>query len=381
MVRAAVEKTNLREPSAAAALRGMLRDTMRRHPAEPYFPFIGALVAFRSGVDSPIPWLQRSLERALVNGKAHLLLAEVLADKGAVRQALFELRLAVETDFALTDYAARLAVRWAKDYDEALLAVPDGSKGAVMLDTLGVVAAGTPLGARCDREAIARDPAIVGPHEREANALIAALKDTYQKNPSNGGASTKGTGLCANRVLCQEEIEAHAARVASALPRASTAAQIRARALVADGRAADAELLLAAACPTVKDRESCLLARLSAALSAGRSDRVDVATKELLGASCATAAACADMATRIADMRAGQGELGAALVLYARAAREDPVESRWLRLADAASRSGAHAQAAAALEKIAQKRAGGDAALRKRIEEERARALGDLLPR
>jgi hypothetical protein len=66
---------------------------MRRHPAEPYFPLMGALIALRMRDQSPMPWLQRTLERGQVNGRAHLLLAEYLSSRGAKKQALFEIRL------------------------------------------------------------------------------------------------------------------------------------------------------------------------------------------------------------------------------------------------------------------------------------------------
>jgi lipopolysaccharide biosynthesis regulator YciM len=103
---------------------------------------------------------------------------------------------------------------------------------------------------------------------------------------------------------------------------------------------------------------------------------IDAASKELLAASCGTAVQCAEMATWLANARMARNETGVALGLLARAAREDPTnEERWLRLADTASQAGAHSQAVDALERVARRRGGADAALKQRIETERAKVL------
>ena len=50
-----------------------------------------------------------------------------------------------------------------------------------------------------------------------------------------------------------------------------------------------------------------------------------------------------------------------------------------MKLAEAAIRSKAHAEAAEALEKVAQKRGGADPELRRRIDEQRSLAAGILV--
>jgi tetratricopeptide (TPR) repeat protein len=367
-LRAAFELSDPQDAGDREQLRKAIRAAILRHPAEPYFPLIGALCAYQGGHESAIPWLQRSLERALVNGRAHLLLAQVLAGRGARKQAMLELRLSVEQDPSLVRHAGPLAVRWTKDFDELARAVPEGKTGAVMLDELAVQAsvAGRPdLRARCDRAAIERDRLAFGPRLREAQALLAAL-----------GPGDK-SGACVDRAQCAREIEGHAAALEAAQPDRSVATQIRARLLLADKRADEAEALLAARCAQTSDRPECLRARTLAAAEAASPDKLAAASKDLLAASCLSPAACAEAATWLGDLRMGRGEAGTALAFYARAAREDPTEPRWLKLADVASRAGAHAQAADALERVAQKR-GGDEALRRRIAEERARAMGAI---
>src|SRR6185295_3468992 len=86
-------------------VRASLHTWMLRHPAEPYFPLVGAMGAYRTHTENPIPWLQRSLERGQVNGRAHLLLAEVLSAPRTRRQAMLELRLALADDPGLFDLA------------------------------------------------------------------------------------------------------------------------------------------------------------------------------------------------------------------------------------------------------------------------------------
>lgn len=353
-----------------AALRAHLREAMRRHPAEPYFSLVGALAAWTAKDESPIPWLQRTLERSQISGRAHLLLAEVLGAQGRTGQALFELRLAAEHDTALAPHAARLAVRWTSDPDELVTAVPDGPLGGAMLDAMGERLARIgrrEAGARVDAQAIARDPHLVGPRLRKGAELVAAIVRAEPEGP------------CAERERCEKEVLAHVAALEASEPRASHGARLRARLLVATGRVAEAEKLLDAACETASDRPACLMAKLEAAADAKSTARLDPIAKELLSASCRTEAACAEAAAWIGELRASRGDWGAAVGYFARAAREQPSEARWLRLAEAATRAGAHAEAAAALEKVAQQRGGGDEALQKRIREARERALGGIL--
>ena len=361
-VRRTYEATNLADPRAHAALKGALREAMRRHPAEPYFPLLGALAAHQGKHESALPWLQRTLERGHVNGRAHLLLAQVLASRGARRQALLELRIAVTQDSSLLGPAGVFAARISKDFDELLGAVPEGSAGAPMLDELAVQARNAghaALAARLDAEAITRNPGAHGPRVRAAEALLEAL--------------AKGT--CEDHARCKRDLEAHATALEAAHPGDFVAERIRAQELVLDGKSEEAESRLAARCALVKDRVGCLRARAEIASRVPGVARIDVASKDLLAATCLSASACAEAASYLARIREGRGDTGSALTLLARAAREEPTEARWMALAEASSRGGAHAQAADALERVAQKR-GMTEELRKRIAEERAKALG-----
>lgn len=358
------------DPTWTASIRGKLRDAMLRHPAEPYFPLLGGLIAYQARDQNPIPWIQRTLERARVNGRAHLLLAEVLTSRGARRQGLLELRLAVQDDPALMGPAVQLATRWSKSFDELLLAVPDGSAGGFMLGAMGSVL-GTPeaaeLRGRCDREAIMRDPKAIGPRYREAQARVSALE--------KGSTSP----LCTDRARCRTEVLEFADAIAVLDAESSVAAQLRAGLLVTEGKAAEATHILTVACERASDRTGCLVAQVSAAAQVKAPELITAASRDLLAAACVTPVACANMATWIGDVRTGRGERGMALVLYSRAVHEDPNnEARWFKLAEMAALAGSHAQAAEALERVARQRGGADPALRRRIEEERSQALGSL---
>jgi len=369
-IRASFERRNLRFPEEARALRGELRAAMLRHPAEPYFPLIGALAAVRARDQNPMPWLQHTLERGQVNGKAHLLLAEVLHARGAKKQAFFEVRLAVENDHGLSGSAGIVIARWSKKYDEILTSVPEGKAGVRMLDEIAArfeAPEDWEIRALLDREVIARDPGEVSARVREVEVRLQILGAP----PS---APHPAAGLCPDREACRREVLDQATAIASIQPLISTAALIRSRLLLADGKPEEAARLLEAECEKVTDRLLCLQARVRAASQIKDPERLNAAAKELIAYACATPSTCAEMATWIGDLRTGRGEMNLALGMYERAARVDPTEARWLRLAESATRVGAHAVAAEALEKVAQRK-GHDPELKKRIEDEKRRSL------
>ena len=371
---------NLQYPEEVARVRNLVRATMLRHPAEPYFPLIGALVAVRARDESPMPWLQHTLERGQVNGRAHLLLAEFLGGRSAKKQALFELRLSVENDSGLAGPAAKTLVRWTREYDEIMTAIPAGLMGVRMLDQVAAYLnqpGSWPVQSRCNQEIIARDPGEIGARVRESEARLAALE------------TGKPEDLCADREACRKAIRAHATAIALSRPESATAALLRARLLVVDKKPEEAASLLEVECQKVTERILCLQARVTAAAqikgarpaASGAPDRLGAAAKELVGNACNTPVSCADMATWVGDIRRGRGEIGLALVMYERAARADPTEERWLKLAAVASSVDEHGRAAEALERVAQRHGGGDGELRERIKTERSLAGSRLLQR
>jgi tetratricopeptide (TPR) repeat protein len=359
------------ERSAAGreALERDLRDAMTRHPAEPYFPLLAAETMWLGGErENPLPALARSLERASQNGRAHLLLGEILAVAGAHSQSRMELRLAVLDEPALAGAVVPLALKTATTLQELLEVVPAGQQGVAVLDALCAMVVDEPIRFGLLEELLAR-----APFDPSTNARLA---EYYLVELARGEKSISCSGSA--RSHCGQQFENSAAALARLRPSMSQADQYRARFLLLNGKPDEAEALLASRCPVVQDAINCQFARAHAAAAVdGKPEVFHAAIRELQQVACRSSSECASTATAIGDMLVARGEWGAAFTSYKRACKEQPTEGTWLRLADAASKIGSHAQAADALEKAARLRGGPmDAALRARIETERNLAFG-----
>ncbi|WP_438015899.1 O-antigen ligase family protein [Sorangium sp. So ce315] len=378
------DRRSLRALSEAGAATGAgwpgfraeLRAAMLRHPAEPYFPLLGAVVALRGRSESPIPWLQRTLERSRRHGRAHLLLAEVLASRGAREQALLSLRLAVEDDPGVAATAATLARQWTDRFDELARAVPDGEAGAEMLERMAMAGerrAALELRLRCAEEALARAPERVVARWAAGDVLLAMLEDPSSprcRGPEGGEEK---------RAACERQIEAHAAAIQERRETSYFAVQLRARLLLLHKKSAEAEQLLAQRCERLDNRVGCLRLRVQAAAQMASPERFSPAARELLSAACSSLAACAATATWAGDLLVARRDYQSAVSYYARAAQDEPTEERLLKLANTASQAGAHVEASNALERLLQRRGGNDPELRKRVIEEKAKALASPL--
>ncbi|EYF03257.1 O-antigen polymerase family protein [Chondromyces apiculatus DSM 436] len=355
-----------------APVRASLRAAMHRHPADPYFPLLGALLAFQSDRESPMPWLQRTLERSQRSGRAHLLLAEVLAAEGATTQALLELRFALDDDPELTTQSAQLAVRWTRNLDDLLRAVPEGKRGTLLL---------TAYARRLDRpgeedarlraaqEALRRDPEALDPRWVIGDVLLGAL--------TGGPAAPRCEGP--QRATCVTDIETQARMIEAGASNSWLAPDLRARLLMAEGRPAQAEQLLAESCNRVLERASCLRLRVQAAAASDLPPRVAAATRDLLGEACGPPATCARAATWLGDLMASRKAWGTALSHYERAVTEEASDLRWEKLAEAAANAGSLVRAVEALEKVRRARGVPDPTLDIRIRDLKARAAGKLL--
>src|SRR5262249_21400845 len=91
LIHAALKETHFDEPAEADSFRSALRRAVVRHPADPYFPRIGSIMAWRER-KTPFRWIERALERGMTVGATHLYLARILASSGARSQALLEAR-------------------------------------------------------------------------------------------------------------------------------------------------------------------------------------------------------------------------------------------------------------------------------------------------
>lgn len=373
-------------PEERPAFRAALRAAMKRRPAEHYFPLLGATAAARWKDQSPMPWLQHTLERAPVNGRAHLLLAQVLDGlkrqvpeerrQALRRQALLELRLAVEHEPGLAEKAAPLATSLARTFDDLLVAVPDGQAGAMVLNMMGreldrpeQVA----MRHQADLEAVARDPKLVEPRTR----LLAGLFQETERLAKGEGAGAS----CPTMDACAAEIERHAAAIDAAQPESSLGVVMRARGLIAQGKRLEAEALLSGGCARLEGRGDCLQARAENLSRLDDAVKLDAVLKEYLSASCMVPAQCAAASTFVGELRESRRDLHGAAAALMRAAQEEPTEARWLRAAKAAEEAKMHAQAIEALSRVSSMRGGADPEINARIARLRAAAMEETVRR
>jgi hypothetical protein len=368
------------------AFRAALRAAMRARPAEHYFPLLGATAAFRWKDQSPMPWIQHTLERAPVNGRAHLLLGHVLEglarqlpreQRFALRkQALLELRLAVEHEPGLAEKAAPLVTALATTFEDLLVAVPEGLAGAMVLNMIArELDAPDRLALRrqVDLEAVARAPVLAEPRTRLLEGLYVETAQLAQ-----GGAPGAS---CPTLEACGAEIERHAAAIDAAKPDSSLGMVMRARGLVALGKRADAEAMLAGGCARPEGRSDCLQARAENLARLDDATKLEAVLKEHLSASCIAAAPCAAAATFAGELRASRRDLHGAAAAFMRAAQEEPTEARWLRAAQASEDAKMHLQAIEALSRVASLRGGPDPAINERIARLRAAAAAEQIRR
>ena len=149
--------------------------------------------------------------------------------------------------------------------------------------------------------------------------------------------------------------------------------------LLACGKARKAERLLKAACDDVQDVVVCLRSRAQMAAAVDDAKVLMAAGKALASVACIEQEKCAAVHTWLGDLHAQRGELGTAVAMFRRAARDGENVARLVRLANVASRAGLHAQALAALERALRLRGGADAKLKARIKVERQKMLDTML--
>jgi hypothetical protein len=137
------------------AFLAQMRKVMLRHPGEAYFPLVASVAAARAGED-PLRFIGRALERSPLDGQVHLRLADVLAERKVVAQALMHLRLAALYDVILRDLALRKAANLVRSADELARAFPRDLPGGSLLSEVCRRALG-PVRVGCFREVVERD--------------------------------------------------------------------------------------------------------------------------------------------------------------------------------------------------------------------------------
>lgn len=178
-----------RTPSERAQLDDLLRAAMLRHPAEPYFPYVGAVIAQSRG-GAVIPWVSRTLERSPVHGRANLVLARSLRVRGPA-QARLSYRFAYEQDDALFPAVVKEAPALVATFDDAMSLIAPGESGLRMMDALaGALGPTSPeIAGRLDETLIARAPKEPGPLGRRAAAILENARKTHDMSAASEGTA------------------------------------------------------------------------------------------------------------------------------------------------------------------------------------------------
>jgi hypothetical protein len=315
------------------------RETMLRHPAEAYFPFVGAVRATVAKDESVLPWAARALERSPVYGRVHLLLARTLFVKNP-SQARLEYRIACLQDGHVC--ALDEALRLVGSYEEAMELVPDGPRGPIVLASLAeALGPRLPSSAvRLDAELSQRDPTAFGPVRRAAaDALADVMAQEAWCDLEAGIAAAKRL-----RAAAPDKCEGHA-----------LAAELE----VAAGETDVGFTELEGSVDQVADRSLCGRRLVLLAVQTRNRARVDAALERLIKLGCEAHTECVDNLTFAAQVESERGGERRALVLTRKAWERAPErEDLLVAIARKAEGQGFHGEALRAYTQLSERHPG-----------------------
>ena len=357
----AFTEVNWTKSTEVDAIKRKLEQALERHPADSYFPLLGALIAQRTGKNE-MPWLNQALRRDPLNARAELLLAESLATRGARKQALGVLQRCVAHEPVLADVVAQRAVRYAQNLDELELAVPNGTAGVAMLDSLAMYE--NKPATRAVHEALLQHAL-----QRQSNSFAthAIIIDDLIRDLDDPKSPCADSG----RAECEAQLRQHAQIVEAQGPRNLQAVILHARLLVREGKIVEAAQWLSKHCQNFTSDSTCASHFVTVAAKAPSPELLEEAGTTYMALACSTPDSCASAATWVGNLFAARGNYQLALTRFERAANESPSADAWLRVADAAMRSGHVNRAQSAL--VAARRFGSasDSELEQRVEQAR----------
>lgn len=358
---------DLKNPNAKREYRSALFAAMRRHPGEAYFPLMGAVVAQRSGSDNPLPWISRALERAPLSGPVHLALAEIVARHGALSQAMLHLRLAATYDSTLSATVGKRAAIHAPTITLLLEALPEGSRGDLVLRAACQAAPGQSYALDCWRAFVERAPHDLFAVEQRIETLLKALA---------------GDDIaCADELaeLCDHEAEAAIAAFLRDAPSDWRPGYYRAQLLMHRGQFEEAAVILANTCPADVAGAECSRDFVRAALATKTGSPLRIEALEAFAArSCGEQTTCANANDWLASQLSARGDTQLALNHGIRAAEAEVTAGRWLRVADLAIAAQQYAEVRAAVSR-ADRAPDATAATRARGEVMLTRSLRTML--
>jgi hypothetical protein len=317
------------------AFQSAAEGAMRRHPAEPYLPFMGALHALLTH-DSVVPWAERTLERARVYGPVHLVLARSLF-RSSPAQARVEYRFAMMEDPEHMGGIPKESAPLVESFDDVMEIVPPGNSGLSAISEfsqkLGARLPATQV--RLDEELLRRAPELPEPTERRAASALADLE-----NAETAPWCTQDRAACARTALERTK------RVVEVLPSVCEGFRLHARALADTGETERAMTELSAAAEHVDDRSACLIHVIELAKTQKLEEKMTRAIDQLARAGCASAAECAGNLQYAAGAEASRGNLRRALAFYRKGAEQYPERDDLLAAtASTAASLGLHAEA------------------------------------
>ncbi|MEO8903137.1 MAG: O-antigen ligase family protein, partial [Polyangiaceae bacterium] len=350
---------------AIAALRQDLRAAMLRHPAEAYFPRLGAVLALRVGDVEPLPWISAALRRWEGDSRAHWILAQVLQKHGLLAQALLEARLAVEKDPELATVVGSAVAHWSTRLEDIELVALPGRPGAqVRLSAANALAATTypELRGQLLGKAVAQDPLFAPAQWAFAQELLRL---------GEAGVTPDLLRATLARATALDRIT----------PGSADGSMIRLRLYTLTDQPTLAVSALSERCPTLDqaERVRCWWALLSAAAGHQWAKRVaETAAQHYAKAACAVEDTCAPALSQAGDVMGTLGDWDLALGYFEQAVARDPTVTNLLRVADAATMLQRFSIAMHALSAVGA-RAGGNSALAARVEAQKQAILREAM--
>jgi tetratricopeptide (TPR) repeat protein len=332
-----------------AEFESLAEASMLRHPAEPYLPFTGALHAARTDNGTLIAWIERTLDRALVYGPAHVLLARWLAARSP-SQARLEYRLAIEQAPEFTRHVEDTVPALVHSYDDALELLPRNQERLYWVNHLATkLSERLPATAqRLDALALELDPGNRTATERRAEQ---GLRDVMARS---NAPWCEGAG----RAACFNKAKDDAARLIQVAPGECVGHAIHARLVALGGSPAEGLRELRAAADSVSDRIHCFKELANVATTFGSDDMVTQALDRLAHAGCADPRECVKNLEFVAQYEEGRKNQRSALAAMQRARALAPDDDSLLeQVAILASRADMHAEALKSYQALAARHA------------------------
>jgi hypothetical protein len=305
---------------ALGALQTTLRTELARRPTDPYLGRLMAWATLQAGDGDPIRWVNFTLRHSALEGRAHLISAEVLANRGNLPQAMLELRSAAENEGNLVNEVGRIVLARTRSFELIQRAIPAGQRGAAMVEyisgELTRLGQDPALQRRLDLWLIELSPEALTPRVREARRLIQGLRDKE--------------GVCLDRQACLDAIKLQADAVARVAPNSSWGMTLLGEWMVAKGDPLGAIDALSKGCLGFVDPEPCLRQWVMAASQVTPTTPLVEAGRAYLTKVCSERVRCANESTWVADIHRGRGESATAASILRKVADQDSTAERWL---------------------------------------------------